>query len=193
MFVATVITDPVWPNATAELQGSDDPEGLFLRCLDNLHPCVDRLAVHLGCSSDPRFLAAVNRKRWEFFRIVYLRYIRPAYIGRLLMTNDTAYLFGGPPKSKPGQHLIPGYSEDYSANGKQSNHPCPRKIGHVKWLVQWWSADFDTVLDPFMGSGTTAVACEYLNRKWVGIEIEEKFCEEAARRIEKEREQLKLF
>jgi len=49
------------------------------------------------------------------------------------------------------------------------------------------------VLDPHMGSGTTAVACERLNRKWIGIEIEEKYCEIAAKRIELERKQRKLF
>jgi site-specific DNA-methyltransferase (adenine-specific) len=45
----------------------------------------------------------------------------------------------------------------------------------------------------FFGTGTLAVACEELNRRWIGIEIEEKYCEIAAKRIEKERSQLKLF
>ena len=40
------------------------------------------------------------------------------------------------------------------------------------------------ILDCFLGSGTTAVACERLKRKWIGIEIEEKYCEIAAKRIE---------
>ena len=48
-------------------------------------------------------------------------------------------------------------------------------------------------MDPFLGSGTTAIACERLNRRWIGIEIEEKYCEISAKRIEKERSQLKLF
>ena len=39
------------------------------------------------------------------------------------------------------------------------------------------------VLDPFLGSGTTAIACERLNRRWVGIEIEEKYCEVAKQRL----------
>jgi site-specific DNA-methyltransferase (adenine-specific) len=50
-----------------------------------------------------------------------------------------------------------------------------------------------TVVDPFFGSGTTAVACEQLNRRWIGIEISEKYCEIAAKRIERERQQLKMF
>lgn len=42
------------------------------------------------------------------------------------------------------------------------------------------------ILDPFLGSGTTAIACEQLGRKWIGIEIEEESCKIAANRIEKE-------
>jgi site-specific DNA-methyltransferase (adenine-specific) len=59
--------------------------------------------------------------------------------------------------------------------------------------VELLSTEFCTILDPFLGSGTTAIACERLNRKWIGIEISEKYCEIAAKRIERERQQLKLF
>ena len=48
------------------------------------------------------------------------------------------------------------------------------------------------ILDPYLGSGTTAIACECLSRGWIGIEIEEKYCEIAAKRIEAERKQRKL-
>ena len=56
-----------------------------------------------------------------------------------------------------------------------------------------FSKENEIVLDPFLGSGTTAIACERLKRKWIGIEIEEKYCEISAKRIEQERKQLKLF
>ena len=49
------------------------------------------------------------------------------------------------------------------------------------------------ILDPFLGSGTTALACEKLNRRWIGIEISEKYCEIAKKRIEEYTSQLKLF
>ena len=44
----------------------------------------------------------------------------------------------------------------------------------------------ETVLDPFMGSGTTLLACKQLNRNYIGIEISEKYCEIAKRRLEQE-------
>jgi len=51
----------------------------------------------------------------------------------------------------------------------------------------------DTVLDPMSGSGTVAKMCERLNRRWIGIEISEEYCELAAKRIESEASQLKLW
>jgi DNA modification methylase len=56
-----------------------------------------------------------------------------------------------------------------------------------------WSNPGDLVLDCFMGSGTTGKMCEKLNRRWIGIEISEKYCEIAKKRISQEANQLKLF
>ena len=72
-------------------------------------------------------------------------------------------------------------------------HPCPRPLDQIEHIIYQWSPDNSIILDPFLGSGTTAIACERLNRRWIGIEIEEKYCEIAAKRIEMERSQLKLW
>ena len=65
-------------------------------------------------------------------------------------------------------------------------HPCPKPMALLMSLIEDFSSIGQCVLDPFLGSGTTAVACERLNRRWIGIEIEEKYCEIAAKRIEQE-------
>jgi len=76
---------------------------------------------------------------------------------------------------------------------RQRHHPTEKPVDLLLYLIDKITDELDTVLDPFLGSGTTAVACERLNRRWIGIEIEEKYCEISAKRIENERKQLKLF
>jgi len=68
--------------------------------------------------------------------------------------------------------------------GKEADRPCPRKLQHVKWLAHHFTDIEDIVLDPFMGSGTTGVACAEHQRKFIGIEINEKYFDTARKRIE---------
>ena len=63
----------------------------------------------------------------------------------------------------------------------------------MEWLVKWFSQSFESVLDPFMGSGTTGIACMNLGRKFIGIEIERKYFDIACERIEQAHRQLPLF
>lgn len=181
----TCVTDPVWPNASVKLAGHDDPLGLCSAALELLGPRVVRLALQLGCDSDPRFLMAVPA-RLEFFRVCWLDVSRPNYKGRLLAGATPAYYFGPPPASRVGHHVIPGMMRDSSSNGKEADHPCPRKINQVGWIIKWWSEPADTIIDPFMGSGTTLHAAKNQSRKAIGIEVEERYCEIAAKRLSQE-------
>ena len=74
---------------------------------------------------------------------------------------------------------------------KDKKHLAEKPVGLILSLIN--KHNHNLILDPFLGGGTTAIACERLNRRWIGIEIEEKYCEISAKRIEKERSQLKLF
>ncbi len=67
------------------------------------------------------------------------------------------------------------------------DHPCPKPLpSWRKILARLSPDDSDTVLDPLMGSGTTLRAAKDLGRKAIGIEIEERYCEIAARRMAQE-------
>ena len=71
-------------------------------------------------------------------------------------------------------------------------HPTQKPVKLIIELLEKYKPN-KSVLDAFLGSGTTAIACERLKRKWIGIEIDLKFCEVAVKRIEQENRQLKLF
>lgn len=63
-------------------------------------------------------------------------------------------------------------------------HPAVKPVGLLQWLVTKSTNAGETILDPFMGSGTTLRAAKDLGRRAIGIEIEERYCEIAARRLE---------
>jgi site-specific DNA-methyltransferase (adenine-specific) len=74
-----------------------------------------------------------------------------------------------------------------------NGHPTPKPLQ----LIKQWIADFtdpgDTVIDPFMGSGTTGVACMGLDRNFIGCEIDKKYFDIAERRISQAAKQEVMF
>lgn len=62
-------------------------------------------------------------------------------------------------------------------------HPTQKPEPVMVWALQHAPSDVQTVLDPFMGSGTTLVAAKRLGKQATGIELEERYCEEAAIRL----------
>jgi site-specific DNA-methyltransferase (adenine-specific) len=77
--------------------------------------------------------------------------------------------------------------------GSSNRHPTEKPIKLITEMLGDMTKEEDLIYDPFMGSGTTAVACERLNRRWIGSEISEEYCEVARERIKRERDQLKAF
>ena len=73
-----------------------------------------------------------------------------------------------------------------------NDHPTQKPVDVMIWTLGFFP-DARTILDPFMGSGTTGVACIKLGRKFIGIEIEPKYFDIACRRIEEAWKQPRLF
>ena len=69
---------------------------------------------------------------------------------------------------------------------EKNGHPCPKPFKWLTWCVSRGSTECETICDPFMGSGTTLRAAKDLGRKAIGIEIEERYCEIAAKRMAQE-------
>ncbi len=73
-----------------------------------------------------------------------------------------------------------------SKGNARPDHPCPKPESLMLELVRQFTDYGETILDPFMGSGTTLAAAKRLGRKAIGIELEEKYCEIAAKRLQQE-------
>jgi len=71
-------------------------------------------------------------------------------------------------------------------NARSSDHPCPKPVELYRELIRCFTPPSRTILDPFMGSGTTLRAAKDLGRKAVGIELSERYCEIAANRLAQE-------
>lgn len=74
-----------------------------------------------------------------------------------------------------------------------TTHPCPKPVALYQQLVKAFAQDVETVYDPFMGSGTTGVSAMTLGKKFVGIELGQRFFDQACERIENAQRQETLF
>ena len=75
----------------------------------------------------------------------------------------------------------------------RGDHPTQKPIGVMRWCLSQLPETALTILDPFMGSGTTGVACVSMDRRFIGIERETKYFDASCRRIEAAYKQPRLF
>jgi site-specific DNA-methyltransferase (adenine-specific) len=73
------------------------------------------------------------------------------------------------------------FSRDFSAQSRL--HPTQKPVALMKYLIKTYTDEGETVLDFTMGSGTTGVACKNLNRRFIGIELDEQYFKVAQERI----------
>ena len=92
-------------------------------------------------------------------------------------------VYGADPYLASGKGRRPDIIER-NERSELNGHPCPKPIGTWKRvLLRCQPEDTGTIIDPFLGSGTTLQAAKDLGRRAIGIEIEERYCEIAAKRL----------
>jgi DNA modification methylase len=119
-------------------------------------------------------------------------YPRPTDIGTFYVPFSIGLSYWGPQSC----NMILYYGKDpypqkmkassytlHEAPPKDTGHPCPKPTKAWQWLVGRASKEGETILDPFMGSGTTGVACVKMNRSFIGIELDPDYFEIACQRI----------
>jgi site-specific DNA-methyltransferase (adenine-specific)/modification methylase len=123
----------------------------------------------------------------DFRDVIAARNLNGMTRGPLGFSNWIAAVVGG---DRPEQGIN---AFDFTVSGDMPDHPSPKPIQYMLRLIDRVTIPYSTILDPFMGSGTTGVACANLGRKFIGIEIEEKYFDIACRRIADAYKQPRLF
>lgn len=176
------VTDPPWPAEGGVIGCGADAVPLWRETAALVPRIADRLILHLGALVDPRGLVDAVPLSMPFQRVVYLRFVRPAYRGPHI-GGDVAYVYG--PVRRPSHvRVLPGEILGQPRDRWRGEHPCPRNSGHVDGLVRWFAHGATTLVDPFSGSGTCLEVARARGIRAIGVEVDERWCEESARRLD---------
>lgn len=185
--VDAVVTDPPY-GVGFKYEGHDDTrDGYEVWCgkwFDELSRLSPTILMSCG---------AVNVQMWARIKPFswQIAWLKPAAMGRspVGFCNWEPMLLWG---SGSGRS-VDVFSAPIVPDDDLDGHPCPKPLLWGIKSVEAASLNGDTVLDCFMGSGTTGVACARTGRKFIGIEQEPKYFEIAVRRIEAELNRAPLF
>lgn len=170
--VTTVITDPPYPNGM----------GLFRNAqIDGL------AALYLSCKKATRYVvffwrpSDVPRPPPGWYENA--RHIWHKPDARSTTHYEAVVVWGREPKRHVSRvWTVPILS--LRSLGDWKPHPTQKPVQLVRYLVEHYTNEGDTVLDPFLGSGTTAVACKQLKRHWIGIEHDPEYAAIAVGRLQ---------
>ena len=138
-------------------------------------------AIVFGVWNKPRPAGTRSRLIW------WKRGSAPGPTCSAFMTQDEEiYILGkGFIATSPPQRSVIETSEPRSVEVAKIGHPTPKPVGLMETLIERCPEDW-VIADPFAGSGSTLRAAKNLGRKCIGFEIEEKYCEIAAKRLAQE-------
>jgi site-specific DNA-methyltransferase (adenine-specific) len=178
--VDAVVTDPQYGVDEAYASGKDDSESvvLALSAIDKCRKIASRVILTPGVTH----LFSYPRPTWTG------SFYYPAGIGCSawgFVCWQPILFYGKDPFLADGKGSQPD-SKQSSEPAEKNGHPCPKPIGQWTWLVTRTTRYGETVADCFMGSGTTGVACIRTGRRFIGVEIEPKYCAIAVERMERE-------
>ena len=190
--VDAVVTDPPWGEAHADIMAGNrdfDLKAALHLAYSRLVPEHGRMAVILGCTTPPLEMGL------PFIRRCYLRRAIAQPRGRVLYTGEYVDVYGSRANYPNGWSVMPGEKTYTNTGGKGEGlgHPTPHNEVGTRWVVDVVPCDGGTVLDPFMGSGTTGAAAVKSGRPFIGIELEPDYFDIACKRIENAQRQEKLF
>jgi site-specific DNA-methyltransferase (adenine-specific) len=189
--VDAVVTDPPFGAGRDGIANDSlDPAEWASFCAKFAAACnAENILVEVG-KNDTAMRQAMDlahRYRWA----IVLNYTNAMRQGAVGYSNTGLVLWYG--EGKCHNRFMDRIDAPLEETKSQFSHPSPKTTAHYERLAQMFSRPTGVVLDPFMGSGTTGVACANLGRKFIGIEIERKYFDIACERIAAAYAQGRLF
>lgn len=204
--VKSVVTDP--PYGTQELTGGYGRKQLYntgdgygrtiendedLTMITDAYPELRRIVgvgwmtVFFSCRIMPDFIDATSRDDW-YGELIWNKY-QPGLGFHIRYSHESIGVFriGEPERPKDPILSVIGCHQ------LSKIHPHQKPVPLLKRIVEWVSSPGEVILDPFMGIGSTGVACAETGRSFVGIEIDENYFDIACQRIDDALKQPRLF
>lgn len=191
--VDLVLTDPPWglgelSGTTSRERNRNDYRAQFQDTEEYVREViVPAFTQAMAISSGRALVTCGCRCMWFYPRPRAIGgFYQPAAVGMSpwgFAAYNPVLFYGKDPRDGKGQNAV---MTKLNAPASDDRHPCSKPEQAMRWLVSKGSLEGETILDPFMGSGTTLRAAKDLGRKAIGIEVEEKYCEIAAKRMSQE-------
>jgi DNA modification methylase len=196
--VDAVVTDPMYGisgssgtinrlRAKGDYVGADDsPEKVRTVAVVAIKKCIETCGCVVLTPGTKNFSMYPQPDSFGCF-------YQPASVGLQVFGNGDAqpiFYYG---RNQSGKNMGVPCSYQLTEAPEKNGHPCVKPITIWTKLVKNVSKRDATILDPFMGSGTTGVACVRTGRRFIGIEIERKYFDIAVKRIERAFEDQALF
>jgi site-specific DNA-methyltransferase (adenine-specific) len=184
--VDAVVTDPPYGIGFDYASHDDDPEKWFA-LMNDVVPLCRAIAPFVIMPS-----CAIKRLSWWYEKhqpdwLLAWHKGSPGHQSAIGFNDWEPHVVWGRPKKPMHDYFSTRCGFDIKG------HPCPKPPEYARWLVSRSAEIGDIICDPFMGSGTTGMACHALGRRFVGIEKDPEYFALSCNRIEQAQRQSDLF
>jgi len=187
--VDAVITDPPYGNNLSYASYVDTRESLELLVPMFMTECL-RIATKVAVTPGVANIYLYPKYTW------ILSWVNMAGVGSSswgFSCWQPILVYGKDPFLQDGKGRRADTFEQKHNEVADVNHPCPKPTNVMRWILERTTRQGDTILDPFMGSGTTGVACVQTGRNFIGIEIDPTYFAIAEKRIAEAQKQPRLI
>jgi len=184
--VSAIVTDPPYNVGLEYADGDDRRLDYKAWSAEWFHEAqrVSSVCVAISCG-------VANLMAWHDIAepTWILAWLKPNAISRVnvgLNTWEPILLYGKPAGKRTHDSFIANVSHQLDTG----DHPCPKPLKWAREVIERTTEEGMSVCDPFMGTGTTGVACVKMGRQFIGIEISEHYFQICEKRIAKAQSQL---